>query len=75
METRRTLPSQVKVEKSKAGKIVQDVGRESGERVQWELGRQGFQKRGDQHPDATKKPGKSRTKEYSVGFGIQRARC
>lgn len=45
METRRTLPFQVKVEK-KAGKIVQDVGRESGEMVQWKSARQEFQKEG-----------------------------
>lgn len=32
METRRTLPFQVKVEKNEAGKIVQDVGSESGEK-------------------------------------------
>lgn len=46
METRRTLPFQVKVKKKEAGKIVQDVGRESGEMVQWKSARQEFQKEG-----------------------------
>lgn len=46
METHRTLPFQVKKE---AGKIVQGVGRESGENGTVEVREGNFKRRGDQH--------------------------